>query len=92
MTKLVWDRKQQTSILNSDYYTNPKTGFDKAWHDQQAQKKQRKDRLLNQEIKLGIHTDHDLDIIKLDSGPHACKLVCITCNNKFIQWLPKGII
>jgi hypothetical protein len=91
MTKLNWDRQTTSSGMNSEYWTNPKTGFDKGWHDRQAQKQQRKERLLNQKIDLGIHEDHDLDIVKLDSGPHASKLTCTTCN-KFIRWLPKGLI
>ena len=90
MTKLKWDRHPVQSVLNSEYWTDPKKGFDKGWHDRQAQKQQRKQRLLNQNIDLGIHKDHELDIIKLDSGPHAGKLVCTTCN-KFLRWLPKGI-
>ena len=91
MTKLKWDREPVRSSLNSEYWTNPKEGFDKGWHDRQAQKNERKQRLLNKEIQLGVHEDHDLNIIKMESGPHASKLVCITCNNKFIRWLPKGI-
>ena len=92
MTKLDWNRPGWKTQMNSEYWTNPKTGFDKGWHDRQAQKNERKQRLLNQKINLGIHEDHDLDVIKLDSGPHAAKLVCIECNNKFIRWLPKGIL
>ena len=91
MTKLKWNRTNPTSSLNSDYWTSPKAGFDKGWHDRQAQKDQRKQRLLNQSIDLGTHSDHDLDIVQLDTGPHAAKLTCITCN-KFIRWLPTGII
>jgi hypothetical protein len=91
MTKLNWNRKPVRSVMNSEYWTNPKKGFDKGWHDRQQAKIERKQRLLNQEIDLGIHIDHELDIIKLESGPHESKLICITCKNKFIRWLPKGI-
>jgi hypothetical protein len=91
MTKLKWNREPVRSSLNSEYWFDPKKGFDKGWHDRQAQKNEKIQRFLNREIKLGIHEKHDLDIVKLDSGPHAGKLVCNTCN-KFIQWLSKGII
>ena len=94
MTKLDYNKtnKSDTSFLNDPYWTNPKTGFDKGWHDQQKAKNERKQRLLNQKIDLGTHKDHTLDVIKLESGPHDSKLICVTCNNKFIRWLPKGII
>ena len=94
MTKLDYSKttKSDTAFLSDPYWTNPKTGFDKGWHDRQAQKDQRKQRLLNQHIELGTHSEHDLDIIKLDTGPHAAKLICVSCENKFIRWLPKGII
>ena len=90
MTKLKWDRNPVRSVLNSEYYTNPKEGFDKGWHHTQQLKFEKKQKLLDKNIDLGIHQDHELDIIKLDSGPHAGKLICTTCN-KFIRWLPKGI-
>jgi hypothetical protein len=94
MTKLDYNKtnKSDTAFLNDPYWSNPKTGFDKGWHDQQKAKNERKQRLLNQKIDLGTHKDHTLDVIKLESGPHDSKLICITCNNKFIRWLPKGII
>jgi hypothetical protein len=91
MTKINWNREPTSSVMNSEYWTNPKTGFDKGWHDRLKQKQEKKQRLLNQKIDLGIHEDHDLDIVKLNSGPHVGKLICITCNDKFIRWLPKGI-
>jgi hypothetical protein len=91
MTKLKWNREPVNSVLNSEYWTDPVNGFDKGWHDRQKAKNERKQRLLNQNIDLGLHEDHDLSIEKLDSGPHAGKLVCVSCNNKFIRWLSKGI-
>ena len=92
MTKLNWNRESWTSTMNSEYWTDPKRGFDKGWHDRQAQKDERKQRLLSQHIELGTHSQHDLDLVKLETGPHAAKLICITCDGKFIRWLPKGII
>ena len=80
MTKINWGRKPQTSVMNSDYWTNPKSGFDKEWHKQRQS--------LNK--NLGIHKDHDWSPIKLESGPHGGKAVCNTCSGKFIMWLPKN--
>lgn len=86
MTKLNWNRKSTVSVLNSDYFTNPKTGFDKAWHEEQRNKKA----LAEKEKQfLGTHADHELEQIQLSSGPHSGKLICKTCNNKFLKWLPK---
>jgi len=92
MTKLKWNREPSRSSLNSEYWSNPKKGFDKDWHIKQQYKKQHTEEFLNQTINLGTHKDHELDIIELDSGPHSTKLICKTCNNKFIRWLPKNII
>ena len=86
MTKLDWNRPGWKSTMNSEYWTDPKTGFDKAWHEQQKHKKARQDK---EQQFLGIHATHDLDRIQTQSGPHAGKLICKTCNNKFLKWLPK---
>lgn len=87
MTKLIWDRKPVKSLLDSDYWNNPKKGFDKAWHQQQENKKAQAE---NEKQSLGIHANHELERIQLNSGPHSGKLICKTCNNKFIKWLPKN--
>ena len=80
MTKLKWDRQPVGNVLNSDYYSIPKKGFDKAWHNKRKQ-------LQN---SLGIHKDHEIEFIKKPTGPHAGKAICKTCGNKFVTWLPKG--
>jgi hypothetical protein len=80
MAKLKWDRQPPTSIMNSDYWNNPKAGFDKAWHEQRQ--------ALNKH--LGTHKDHNWEPIRLESGPHVGKAICNTCNGKFIMWLPKN--
>jgi hypothetical protein len=41
---------------------------------------------------LGIHKDHNWQIINKPTGPHAGKIVCNTCNEKFVAWLPKDYI
>jgi len=84
--KLKWDRQNWVSVMNSDYWTNPKTGFDKAWHDERQHKKVQAEK---EKQFLGIHVNHELDRIQSQSGPHAGKLICKTCNNKFLKWLPK---
>jgi len=80
MTKLDWERRPYRYELNSEYWLNPKTGFDREWHEQKNK--------LNK--NLGIHKEHEWQPVKLDSGPHAGKAICKTCGNKFICWLPKN--
>jgi len=80
MTRLKWDREKQNSIMNSNYWVNPKEGFDKTWHE--------KKKTLNK--NLGIHKDHKWEPVKLESGPHVGKAICNTCGGKFIMWLPKN--
>ncbi len=91
MTKLKWDREPVKSILNSEYWIDPKKGFDKGWHYNQAAHLQGKKIRLLKEIDLGIHKSHQWTAIKCENGPHTGKLICITCNNKFIRWLPKDV-
>ena len=86
MTKLIWDRQRSTSILEKEYWNDPKKGFDKSWHIEQANKKVQAEK---EKQSLGTHVNHELEKIKLDSGPHSGKLICKTCN-KFIKWLPKS--
>jgi hypothetical protein len=88
VTKLDYSKtnKSDTSFLNDPYWTNPKTGFDKAWHEQTKHKNAR---ATKEKQFLGIHVDHELDRVLSESGPHAGKLICKTCNNKFLKWLPK---
>ena len=89
MTKFDYSRtnKSDTAFLNDPYWTNPKNGFDKSWHNQRDKLKQ----------NLGIHKEHNWEIINEPTGPHAGKVVCNTCKNKsgksmFVSWLPKGYI
>lgn len=39
MTKLKWNRQPISSILDTDYYKDPKNGFDKSWHRHQKKTK-----------------------------------------------------
>ena len=89
MTKFDYGRtnKSTTAFLNDLYWTKPKSGFDKSWHTQRDNLKQ----------NLGIHKEHNWEIINESTGPHAGKVVCNTCKSKkgksmFVSWLPKGYI
>ena len=89
MTKFNYSRtnKSDTAFLNDPYWTNPKTGFDKDWHEQLKHKNNRSAKLKE---NLGAHQAHDWEAIKLNSGPHVGKAICNTCGGKFIMWLPKN--
>ena len=91
MTKLDYSKtnKSDTAFLNDPYWTDPKKGFDRAWHIEQANKRIREKKLEN---SLGIHRDHELEPVLIPTGPHAGKVVCVTCNSKFVTWLPKKLI
>ena len=89
MTKLDYNKsnKSDTAFLNDPFWINPRSGFDKAWHTQRNNLKQ----------NLGIHKEHDWEIINEPTGPHAGKVVCNTCKSKkgksmFVAWIPKGYI
>jgi hypothetical protein len=43
-------------------------------------------------INLGIHEDHNWQPLKGPFGPHSGKIICKSCNDKWIAWLPKGTI
>jgi hypothetical protein len=84
MTKLDYSKtnKSDTGFLNDPYWANPKTGFDQAWHNQRKKLRQ----------QLGIHENHEWEIINKPTGPHAGKIVCNTCGGKFVNWIPKDYI
>jgi hypothetical protein len=41
----------------------------------------KKDQAEKEKQFLGIHATHELDRVQSESGPHAGKLICKTCNN-----------
>lgn len=43
-------------------------------------------------INLGIHESHDWQPLKGPFGPHSGKIICKSCNDKWVAWLPKGSI
>ena len=42
-------------------------------------------------ISTGKHGSHTLDVELTKTGPHAGKIVCVTCN-KFVAWIPKAVL
>lgn len=45
---------KSTSTLNGSYYTNPKTGFDQKWHQQQANLRAQQEKLARQKAMAMI--------------------------------------
>lgn len=82
MTKINWNRTNPSSRLDREYYTNPRTGFDKLWHQTQA-KANKSSR------KKNPHDLHKKQNIKGPFGPHAGKQICLQCDGAFVTWLPK---
>ena len=67
--------------------------YDKIDHYAEAiERNQSKKKKPKKDIKLGIHENHNWQVIKIDTGPHAGKVICNDCNGKFVTWLPKGSI
>ena len=83
MAKINWNRHSVKSRLERDHWKDPKFGFDSKWHEKRRGSRQ---------INLGIHEEHDWEVVKMETGPHAAKVVCKTCKNKFVTWLPKGSV
>jgi hypothetical protein len=58
MAKLNWQKlstqSKKQSRLDHSYYTNPKTGFDKQWHDELADKQAKQDRLIRNKAMASI--------------------------------------
>lgn len=81
MAKINWQRKTTGSILHSEYYTNPRKGYDKDFWETREK--------LNK--TLGKHKQHNWHTVEGTFGPHKGKLVCKTCNNKFLGWAPKQL-
>lgn len=49
----------------------------------------RQNDLLKQEINLGKHENHNWQPVLGNFGPHQGKVICNTCNGKFVTWLSK---
>lgn len=46
----------------------------------------------NTEINLGIHENHEWEVVTDVPSPHSGKIICKSCGDKWITWLPKGAI
>lgn len=86
MAKLNWNRSRVTSKFETKYWNDPVNGFDKEWHQKYGKLRDQ-----NKEIDLGIHETHHWIPVLLEQGPHRGKIICKTCGNKWIAWLPKEI-
>jgi hypothetical protein len=49
----------------------------------------RQSSILKQEINLGIHEKHIWQPVLGNFGPHQGKIICNTCDGKFVTWLSK---
>lgn len=59
--------------------------------EQAERKAENKIQAINK-LNLGKHEKHDLDVILEPSGPHKGKIICKTCNGKFVTWIPKALL
>jgi hypothetical protein len=87
MAKLNWSRQATTSVMGSTYYTDPKSGFDKEWHQQNAKKSKPK-KTKAKITKAKKHNTCPVVAVRCDTGPHYAKLCCRK-HNKHIQWLSR---
>lgn len=81
----ITDPKWQNYRLN---YKKPKKSKPK------IKKPENKPNMANKSsnINLGKHETHDWQPMKGPFGPHAGKIICKTCNDKWVAWLAKGTI
>jgi len=67
-------RKHGTETVNREYIGKTAT---------------RQKQSLKKEINLGNHEDHKWQPVLGSFGPHQGKVICNTCNGKFVTWLSK---
>ena len=80
MAKLKWNRIAEKSLIRRHGH--------KIVQSEYTQKVQKNKNYIN----LGIHEKHNWQPLKGPFGPHSGKIICKTCNDKWIAWLPKGSI
>jgi hypothetical protein len=44
------------------------------------------------EVNLGKHENHNWKPVIGEFGPHKGKIICETCEGKWVTWLPKAAI
>jgi len=65
---------------------------DPKWQNYSLGKTKNRPLSQNTKINLGKHEQHDWQPLKGPFGPHAGKIICKTCKDKWVAWLPKGSI
>tara|TARA_R100001530_G_scaffold108818_1_gene76315 strand:- start:170 stop:454 length:285 start_codon:yes stop_codon:yes gene_type:complete len=76
MAKLDWEKRSK---------------YDKIDHYAEAVERNKpKQKQIPSYINLGKHENHNWVPIIKATGPHGGKVVCVTCGNKFVTWLPKS--
>jgi len=66
--------------------------YDKIDHYAEAIERDKlKKKNFKKHINLGIHENHNWQVIKSKTGPHSGKIICNDCEGTFVTWLPKGI-
>jgi len=83
MAKIKWHRIAENALIRKHGHEIVQSEY-----TQKVQKKQANKNFIN----LGIHEKHNWQPLKGPFGPHAGKIICKTCQDKWVAWLPKGTI
>ena len=61
MAKIDWSRHRlEETKLTREYWSNPKKGFDRAWHEKQAKLRAKKDRAIRDRAMAMIRANKKL--------------------------------
>lgn len=82
MAKIKWHRIAQNDLMR-------KHGIDIVKREYVSNTVSKQKEILKEEINLGIHENHNWQPVLGSFGPHQGKIVCNTCNEKFVTWLKK---
>lgn len=83
--KINWDKRRQLDKI--DHYFEEIELRNKITENYYKNKMHSKTK-----INLGIHENHDWEIVRDVPAPHSGKIICNTCGGKWVTWLPKGTI
>lgn len=81
MSKLNWNKAAKKDLIKNRGYEIVESEY--------QQKVNNKKDFPDYYIDLGIHKKHKRKILNGPFGPHARQLICLTCKNKWLAWLPK---
>jgi hypothetical protein len=81
MAKIKWHKIAEKDLIRQHGYE----AVDRQYFRQTSQPKSR----FEETISLGIHENHNWQPVLDAKGPHAGKIICNTCNGKFVTWLSK---